>query len=267
LVDATRVMPTLWTADRPDLLARVGGAAVIVFVLWSTWRSYRSTPILLRGIREGRIPRIDGYRRFFRNQARRCAAVGAAILLIRPKAAAIGFATGVSSKSLTSTAHWIVNGVLGVELLIAVVVQGLLVYRGKLRRILRAVAPLIPSNRPERIHWFGLSVGAGVSEELLYRGVLPVALTALIPGLSPGSSLLLASLLFGVAHLYQGWIGVIGATVVGLLLGLVVVGTGNLWLAVLIHAAFDARICLFPASASTPPPSHTEQEPREPAPL
>ncbi|MDQ1747926.1 MAG: protease family protein [Frankiaceae bacterium] len=246
------LMPSLWRESSPDVLARLGGVAVIAFVLWSTWRSYKRTPPLLRGIREGRVPRVVGYRRFFRNQAVRCAAVGLAIILIRPSAAAVGFGNATSSKSLTTTAHALLNGLVAVELCIAVVVQGMLVHRGRLRRLLRPVAPLIPSNAHERAYWLGLSLGAGISEEFLYRGVLPVALTAVVPGIGPGSSLILASLLFGVAHLYQGWIGVIGTTVAGFLFGLVVVAAGNLWLAVLIHAAFDARICLFPASAAAP---------------
>lgn len=77
--------------------------------------------------------------------------------------------------------------------------------------------------------WLGLL--PGLSEELLFRGVMLSAL-----GLTP-LGLLISSLCFGVLHLggLQSWPYAVWATVVGLLLGLSTLATGNLLVPVVAH--------------------------------
>ena len=53
---------------------------------------------------------------------------------------------------------------------------------------------------------------------------------------------LVSSMLFGLAHVYQGVAGVIRATIAGLLLGLVAILTGQLILPILLHALFDVQM-------------------------
>ena len=52
-------------------------------------------------------------------------------------------------------------------------------------------------------------------------------------------ALVLASALFGLAHLGGGWLYAMLATVAGLLYGLIYLHTGRLWLAVLMHASLN----------------------------
>ena len=71
----------------------------------------------------------------------------------------------------------------------------------------------------------------GLSEELLFRGVMLPAI-----GMNMGG-IVLSSLCFGVLHLsgLQQWPYVVWATLVGFLLGLSALETGNLLVPILAH--------------------------------
>src|ERR1700676_241691 len=97
-----------------------------------------------------------------------------------------------------------------------------------LRRIRRSVsrfrAPLqavagriLPQSRMELIPFFALAVTAGVCEEFLYRGFAMAAF--LRWGLPVWIAVVASSLLFGLAHLYQGKGGLAATTILGLLFG------------------------------------------------
>ncbi|WP_022686873.1 CPBP family intramembrane glutamic endopeptidase [Sphingomonas phyllosphaerae] len=99
---------------------------------------------------------------------------------------------------------------------------------------LRAVTP---SRRAELGWGVLLATTAGVTEELFFRLLLPLLVVSL-----GGSALLgfaAAAVLFGYAHRYQGWRGVAGTMLAGLLLTLVYLLSGRLWAAMLVHAAID----------------------------
>ncbi len=89
---------------------------------------------------------------------------------------------------------------------------------------------------------FSVVVGAGFGEETLYRGFFFERLTKLL-GSSRGAMtaiVLLTSSLFAVVHYpVQGLAGTQQAFVVGLVLGTLYAFTRQLWLPIVIHAAFD----------------------------
>jgi len=101
------------------------------------------------------------------------------------------------------------------------------------------IAALLPRNRPELGWGAALSVNAGVVEEALFRLALP-ALLVIVTG-EPLSAFVLAALVFGALHAYQGWVGVAATTVVGMLMTLLYVVSGSIGLAMLVHALFDLR--------------------------
>jgi membrane protease YdiL (CAAX protease family) len=110
-----------------------------------------------------------------------------------------------------------------------------------LRRLVKMAGALIPSTAAERV-WFALvSVGAGTSEELLFRGFVLWYLNWFfhLPLLE---RIALSSLLFGYCHLYQGWLGVAGTTLVGAVIAWMYVVSGSLLLPITIHALIDLRI-------------------------
>ena len=98
-------------------------------------------------------------------------------------------------------------------------------------------ALLVPRGGRERRLWVGLSLTAGLCEEVLYRGFLIWYLMTLLPGMAAA---LLAAIVFGVAHQYLGWgVGVLRATIVGVVLGVAYLVTGTLWVPIALHAILD----------------------------
>lgn len=117
--------------------------------------------------------------------------------------------------------------------------------RKKLAQALRTMRFMLPVSAKERRYWVVLSLSAGICEELLFRGFLIHYLSGSLaggPALGVLSAWLLSSMLFGLAHIYQGVAGVIRATIAGLLLGLVAILTGQLILPILLHALFDVQM-------------------------
>ncbi|MBW3670050.1 MAG: CPBP family intramembrane metalloprotease [Acidobacteria bacterium] len=96
---------------------------------------------------------------------------------------------------------------------------------------------IVPFSREEKFAWVGVSIAAGVAEELIYRAVLfgliltwtgEVWIAALVAGVS-----------FALAHLVQGWIAVLIVFVYGLLFQVLYVTSGSLFAPVLVHVIYD----------------------------
>lgn len=115
-----------------------------------------------------------------------------------------------------------------------------------------ALASLLPRNGRERF-WAGvIALNAGVSEELFFRLALPLLLTA-VTG-QAALAFWLAVLVFGLGHAYQGLFGIVATTVIGALLGLIYLYSGNLWLVVAIHAGIDLwSLVVMPLLIGWPP--------------
>jgi uncharacterized protein len=96
---------------------------------------------------------------------------------------------------------------------------------------------LLPQSRAERVTFLGLALTAGLCEEFLYRGFTIAVFVRL--GLSGFLGVLLSSILFGLAHLYQGRGGLIGTMILGLLFGTLRVLTGTLIAPIFCHSAVD----------------------------
>jgi uncharacterized protein len=101
------------------------------------------------------------------------------------------------------------------------------------------VGALLPRTRGELKYGAGLSINAGLVEELLFRLGMP----ALLFGITGNGvvSFLLASILFGLLHIYQKVWGVLGATILGLVFSLLYLLTGSIWVVIVVHALVDLR--------------------------
>ena len=131
----------------------------------------------------------------------------------------------------------LVGGVLGVGILTVIGARNARREGGVM--MLGNIAALLPRNRPELRWGAALSVNAGIVEEALFRLALP-ALLVVVTG-EPISAFLLAALIFGALHAYQGWVGVVATSVVGLLFTALYVLSGSIVLVMLVHALFDLR--------------------------
>jgi hypothetical protein len=139
-----------------------------------------------------------------------------------PKAAALGFVLAVAYAAAGMRARRRVIG--KPESLV------------RLRSRLASASALLPRTPSERLGFAGLSLTAGICEEILYRGYLPWYLGAwTAPWVAIGAS----CVLFGFAHVYLGFQHVVRTAIVGAALALVVVLSGSLLPAMFLHATMD----------------------------
>ncbi len=122
--------------------------------------------------------------------------------------------------------------------------------RAKLARERNRLA--LPRNLSERLAWVGVSINAGTWEEIVFRGFLPwyivhhITLFGLfIPFVWAA---IFSLILFSLAHLYQGWGGVLGVFFTGITLVLLYALTGNLLASILWHILFDVRFSFGPST-------------------
>ncbi len=110
---------------------------------------------------------------------------------------------------------------------------------GKIREFMQALAErILPQSRAELVPFLALALTAGLCEEFLYRGFAMSALTR--AGLPVWAVVLLSSVLFGLAHLYQGRGGLVGTLVIGTVFGTARIAYDGLVPVVLWHFAVDA---------------------------
>jgi len=103
---------------------------------------------------------------------------------------------------------------------------------------LQAIAErILPQTAVELPAYFALAITAGLCEEFLYRGFAMAALAH--AGMSAWLVLLVSSILFGLAHSYQGRGGMVMTFVVGLVLGASRLAYNSLVPAVFWHSAVD----------------------------
>ncbi|GAA0297279.1 CPBP family intramembrane metalloprotease [Psychrosphaera haliotis] len=95
----------------------------------------------------------------------------------------------------------------------------------------------LPANLKE-YRWFmyGVSISAGICEEILFRGYLMHALGDDLPTYG---AVIISSILFGLPHIYQGPIHVIRTAVLGLIMALIYLATGSLLVPILLHIVVD----------------------------
>jgi uncharacterized protein len=108
----------------------------------------------------------------------------------------------------------------------------------KSRGVMQAVAErILPQSAVELLPYLALAVTAGLCEEFLYRGFAMAALAS--AGLGAWLVVLVASLLFGLAHSYQGKGGMVMTFVVGVVLGVSRFTYNSLVPAIFWHVAVD----------------------------
>ena len=106
----------------------------------------------------------------------------------------------------------------------------------RVRQKMSFADPFFPHTDAERHHFWFVAVTAGICEEILYRGFLFSFLRAWTGIIG---AIVISSIVFGWAHIYQGYRFVPRTALVGLFLAVIVVVTKSLWPAILIHAAID----------------------------
>lgn len=106
----------------------------------------------------------------------------------------------------------------------------------KLARRLGDLSIIIPHNGSELARFYGLSVTAGIVEEILWRGFMIWYLSHFMP---LWAAALLSTIGFALAHAYQGIVNLPQITAVSAALAALYLLSGSIWLPILLHAAVD----------------------------
>jgi len=96
---------------------------------------------------------------------------------------------------------------------------------------------LIPRSSNEKIAFAGLSLSAGIAEELVFRSFLIAALERATGSLGVAVGVSVA--VFAISHSYQGLVGLVRVTLLGLVLTAPFLLTGSVYPAMAAHAALD----------------------------
>ena len=121
------------------------------------------------------------------------------------------------------------------------------------------VLHMLPRTRNERLGWAALSVTAGITEEVIWRGFGLGLLFILLPCAHPVVPIALAGLAFGLAHFYQGWLGMLATGFLGVGFAALFWASGSLLLPILIHVLIDLRALLVRIPQSSIPDISEEQ--------
>jgi hypothetical protein len=100
------------------------------------------------------------------------------------------------------------------------------------------LADFLPRTAKEERVFRQLAITAGVTEELVYRGYLIWYFAAYL-GVWPAA--LVAAVVFGGLHLYQGTVGMVKTGATGLVMAVLYVVTGSLLWPTILHAAIDLQ--------------------------
>ena len=127
------------------------------------------------------------------------------------------------------------------------------------RGSLQAIAErILPQSTVELLPYLALAITAGLCEEFLYRGFAMAVLVHV--GLQAWAVVLLSSVLFGLAHSYQGRGGIVMTFVIGLILGSSRFLYGSLVPAIFWHSAVDVVAGTAGPRYLTPPKASPQEK-------
>jgi len=138
----------------------------------------------------------------------------------------------------------VVFGMVAAILLPAILALGNDKIKIKAAKSVKGLAFLLPSSAEDRLWWWPVCLSAGICEEAVYRGFLLHYLHVSPLHFSLMMALVVSSLIFGVAHLYQGVLRAIPTVLFGFLLGIIFLATGNLLVPMVLHVVLDLRALL-----------------------
>ena len=126
---------------------------------------------------------------------------------------------------------------LGMGVLLLAIASMRLAWPGAGLETRQRLSHIVPHTTKERVYWIFLSAAAGIGEETAYRG----ALFAIIRALTGRwfVSALIASMIFGLAHLVQGWKNSAYVSLFGFVFHLLAAATGALYVGMAVHFLYD----------------------------
>jgi membrane protease YdiL (CAAX protease family) len=132
------------------------------------------------------------------------------------------------------------GALLGLGLLVLLLAWAPIGWRMRSEREKRRTLAVAPETPAQALAWIGIALGAGVIEEIVWRGVLYACVVWLVK--SPWIAIPACAIPFGLAHAIQGRRGMIVAGLIGAMMHGLVLLTGSLLPAMLAHFLYDAIV-------------------------
>lgn len=150
----------------------------------------------------------------------------------------------------TSISRWIVYPTIGIYFIYLIynIYSIILFKRSKTSRakvaksIPNHTKLLLPVTQKEKSLWNLVSISAGITEELLYRGYFFYALARVFPGLSSIHILIISTIIFGMAHIYLGK-EAIRSGLLGLFFGIFYIVFDSIIPVIILHVSQDLVVC------------------------
>lgn len=137
---------------------------------------------------------------------------------------------------------WTAWGIVGLGVVYLVYSSFILISSKQARQQARAQLNAVdldfmrPRTSLEHCRFKILSVTAGVTEEIIFRGFLIATFSLFLPMIAAAIA---AVILFGLGHIYQGVSGVLRTSLIGGVLAAIYLLGGSLWPAILFHILID----------------------------
>jgi membrane protease YdiL (CAAX protease family) len=107
-----------------------------------------------------------------------------------------------------------------------------------IHQIPQRMRPMLPVTKKERQMWVFVSITAGITEEIQYRGYLFFAFSLLFPSIPLWGVLIISTLLFGIGHIYQGK-SAVRPTLAGFMFGFMYIIFDSIVPIILVHIIQD----------------------------
>lgn len=158
----------------------------------------------------------------------------------------------LSMLGLQPPQDWTITLLVSICLLPSMVIASILLIR-QIKKTARAgpaqslleTKEMLPHTSGERLLFLLLSFTAGICEEVTFRGFLSWSLLQIVRFLGGQwplwAGLILSTIIFGLAHCYQGWKGVLRTGYTGGVFAILYIWTGSLLLPILCHILIDSR--------------------------
>lgn len=245
-------LATLQGLDLPTVSAVVLVGAALALVVLDPVAGRRSYRAFLTRLETDPAARVRFYRRWTRQGWLLGTAVVAVVLAL-PGVAPGDLGLRLPDPSgLHGAPSVLVGGLIGLGI---VAVAGFLL-RHRLPADPRpAPHPMHPVTAADRRGWAWLSLSAGVTEEVTFRGLVVLALATVLPGTDPAVVVVVGAAAFGLAHWYQGVLGMVSTGILGAILVSLYLGTGSLLIPMVVHVLIDLAVLARLAPVTEPEPA------------
>lgn len=129
---------------------------------------------------------------------------------------------------------------------LVLVLLPILMFKMKSSPALDKIDFMLPKTIGQRIVFFFVALTAGISEELLFRGAATYVLMNIGINLPIWAVGAIGAALFGLAHWYQGFSGILMTGLLGYALFNIYVETGSLLIPILLHFLIDVKFVFMP---------------------